>query len=109
MSADAGRLPAGLVAGPAALISLGAVITLALGLVAAGRHPGRAAQTFATHASFALQLFLAAGIIRLAALGTLRAYATVLSIVLLRQIVARGVRFGSQAASAEALPRAPGR
>ena len=90
-----GRLPLDLVALPAALVSLMAVGVVVTGLVAAVRRPRDAGPAFARHAAFALQLFLAAGLIRLAALDSVRAFATVAAIIAIRQVIARGVRLGA--------------
>ena len=95
MSLATGRLAPELVALPAALVSLMAVGVLVAGLVGAVRRPRDAGPVFERHAAFALQLLLAAGLIRLAALDSLRAFATVAAIIAIRQVIARGVRLGA--------------
>ena len=92
----AARLPLDVVAAPAALISLCAVAIVVLGVLAAARRPRQAGITFAAHAGFALELFLAAGLIRLAALDTYTALGTVAAIIAIRQVIGRGVRAGAR-------------
>ena len=97
MTPAAGRVPLELVAVPAALVTGAGAVVLVLGVLAAARSPRRAGERFAVHAAFALELFLAAGLIRLAALDSLRALATVAVTVAVRQVLARGVRAGARA------------
>ena len=96
MTLPTARLPLDVVAGPAALVSLCAIAIVVLGVVGAARRPADAGATFAAHAGFALELFLAAGLIRLAALNSLRALGTVAAIVAIRQVIGRGVRLGAR-------------
>ena len=93
----AARLAEELVAPPAALVTAAAALVLVGGALAAARAPGAAGATFARHVQLTLELLLAAGIIRLAAVETYGALATVAIIVALRQVIARGVRFGAAA------------
>ena len=95
MSWPIGRLSFEVVAGPAALISLCAVAVVVFGVVEAARRPRHAARSFAAHAGFALELFLAVGLIRLAALDTLRALGMVAAIIAIRQVIGRGLRAGA--------------
>ncbi len=96
MSGPPGVLSLDLVAAPAALISLCAIAVVVLGVLAAAGSRGRAGPTFAAHAGFALELFLAAGLIRLAALDSFRALGTVAAIIAIRQVIGRGVRLGAR-------------
>ena len=56
------------------------------------RAPGSARRLIAERAALALELLLAAGLLRLAALETLEAYAMVAAIILIRQVIGRGIR-----------------
>lgn len=94
----AARLPAAWTAWPAAAVSMAAVAVLAVGLLAAARAPRAAGPVFAAHTAFALDLLLAAGLIRLSSADGLRALGAVASIVVVRQIISRGIRFGARAA-----------
>ena len=93
------RLAPELVAVPSALATAAGTVILVVGLVAAlgSRTPMIAV---ARPARLALEFFLAAGLIRLAAVDSLRGLMTVAAIVAIRQIIGRGVRaMESQAAS----------
>lgn len=92
----AARLAADVVALPVTIVSATAVIVLAIGLARAvtSKQPAR---RFLCEAQLALELFLAAGLIRLAALETLPAFATIAAIVVVRQIIGRGLRAGVHA------------
>jgi len=92
MTVSAGRLPAELVEVPALLVTLAAVIVLASALVAIARAPGQARPLLADHARLALELLLAAGLLRLTALESLEAYAMVAAIIAIRQLIGRGIR-----------------
>lgn len=92
MSVAAARLPPELVEIPALLATLGAVIVLASALVAIAQAPGQARRLLADHARLALELLLAAGLLRLTALESLEAYAMVAAIIAIRQLLGRGIR-----------------
>ena len=96
----AARLPAELVGPPSALVVGAAALVLLAGLLAAARAPGQAGASFAPHARLTLDLLLAAGLIRLASADGYRALLTVAVVVALRQVLARGVRFGAAASAA---------
>ncbi len=87
----AARLPVDYVEAPALLITLAAVIVLASGVLALARKPMEARALIASRAGFALELLLAAGLLRLASLQTLKAYAMVASIIFIRQLIKRGI------------------
>jgi uncharacterized membrane protein len=96
----AARLPSELVAGPAALVTAGAVLVLVAGVLAGVRAgTGRAGAVFAAHTALALELLVAAGLIRLAATDSLRALGTVAAIIAVRQVITRGIRFGARASA----------
>lgn len=97
MTPGAGRLPPEWVAGPAAVITAFAAVVLLAGALAAVRSSGGAGRTFAAHTALALELLLAAGVLRLAAVETLESLATVAAIVAVRQVIGLGIRSGAAA------------
>lgn len=97
MTAEAGRLPTEWVAAPAAVITAFAALVLLAGVVAAARTPARGGETFATHTVLALELLLAAGLLRLAAVVSVESLATVAAIVAIRRVIGLGIRTGAAA------------
>jgi len=100
MTLAAGGLPMELVEVPALLVSLVAVLVIATVVPAVVRAPRAARALIAERAALALELLLAAGLLRLAALESLEAYAMVVGIILIRQVIRRGIK------AAAATPRA---
>ena len=92
MSLAAGRLPTELVEVPALLVTLAAAIVLATAVLEIARAPGAARRLLAERAGLALELLLAAGLLRLAALDSLEAYAMVATIIVIRQLIGRGIK-----------------
>ncbi len=99
MTPGAGRLPSDWVAVPAAAITAAAALVLLGGALAALRTPRRAGLTFATHTALALELLLAAGVLRLAAVESLESLGAVAAIVAIRQLIGRGIRSGAAAST----------
>ena len=76
----------------AAVPTAAAAVVLLAGL----RHPRT---RFVAHSGLALELLLAAGLMRLGATSSYPALATVATIVLLRRLIARGIRAGASVAA----------
>jgi uncharacterized membrane protein len=74
-----------------------AVVVVLSGPVHAARRPRDAAARFAASLMLGLELFLAAGLVRLASAQTLAPLGAVAAIVATRQIVSRGVRISVRA------------
>lgn len=110
MTLAAGRLPMELVEVPALLVTLAAAIVLATAVLESARAPGAARRLLAERADLALELLLAAGLLRLAALDSLEAYAMVATIIAVRQLIGRGIQAvaapGDAAAAAAGAPTA---
>ena len=78
--------------------AIGLLVVLA-GLAHALLDRRRAAASLATALALGLEFFLAAGLLRLAALDTLAALGLAAFILLLRRLISYGVRFAVRAAS----------
>ena len=87
----AARLPSDAVAWPALLVTAAAVVVLSVAVITAPAS-GSPGKSFARGAGLALELLLAAGLIRLAAIDSLVSLASVAAIVAVRQVIGRGVR-----------------
>ena len=79
-----------------------ALAVVVLGVVRALAAPSRAAGTFARALALALEFFLAAGLLRLAALQDLSSLGLAAFIVGLRRLISYGLRFGVRAADGAA-------
>jgi uncharacterized membrane protein len=90
------RLAPELVGPPATLLTACGVAVLLTGLVRAVVRLREAGSVLAAHAGLALELLLAAGLVRLASLDSLRALATVALLVAVRQVLGRGIRLASR-------------
>ena len=76
------------------------VLVIVIGVLRALARPGRAAGTLAGAFGVGLELFLAAGLLRLAALQNLESLGLAAFIVALRRLISAGVRFGVRASEA---------
>lgn len=90
------------IAWPAAPLTGVAALVLVWGTVAAARSRARAGAVFAAHTALALDFLLAAGIVRLAAVESLRQLGTVAAIIVVRKVVTHGIRAGARASAAPA-------
>lgn len=77
-----------------------ALAVIAVGAARAVLAPRRAAAVFAGALALGLEFLLAGGLLRLATEQSLRALQVTAVIVVVRQVIARGIRFGRRAATA---------
>ena len=94
----AGRLPSDLVMPISAVPFAMAVIVIVVGLVRVVPSRRVAASELAASLGLGLEFFLAAGLIRLAAINDFGALGLVAAVVLFRRVIGLGVRYAVQAA-----------